>query len=373
MIDDYLSRKIKILSLFAIIAVVYIHANNTEPRMQLPDSMIAEDLHINSFMQFFITNGLARVAVPLFFCISGYLFFHPGSRQGVMLFLRKIATKLRTIVVPFLIWSFIGLFLTRLMLHIPFYAASAPYPEAAINAATLLKFVKYLHRAPISYHLWFLVHLFGLMLFGYPIFRLLKTPLVYAAFAAVFYVWVQGRGGIYFINPDALLFFMLGGFLAVRGIDMNYKIGRPWALAMLSTWVLLVAIKTVLAYRWSVPSFHQLTMFLGFLSVWFCYDHLMQSKQWLTGRLEKIADHTFFIYAAHAPFLSITTDSLLRYFGNTSGMRLACFVLVPSLFIAGLVLISSLLRKAAPAFYGVLTGGRGVEMRPRALKERVAT
>src|SRR5262245_34302895 len=134
MIDEYLSRKIKILSLLAIVSVVYIHANNTEPRIQFPDSVIAEDPHVNSFVQFFIANGLARFAVPLFFCVSGYLFFRPGSGEGVMLFLRKIATKLRTIVVPFLIWSFAGFFLTRLMLHIPFFEASVPFPKATVNA-----------------------------------------------------------------------------------------------------------------------------------------------------------------------------------------------------------------------------------------------
>jgi surface polysaccharide O-acyltransferase-like enzyme len=370
MIDNYLSRKIKILSLFAIIAVVYIHSNSSEPLMQLPSSVIAGDFHINSFVQFFIANGLARFSVPLFFCISGFLFFRSGAGDGIKSFLVKIAKRLKTIVLPFLIWSFIGFFLTRLMLYVPFYEASVPFPKAPIDAETLWKLTTKLHLTPISYHLWFLVHLFGWMLLGYPIFLLLRTRLVYAAFAAVFYFWVQGD--LSYVGADSLLFFMLGGYLAVRGIDVNYKISRPWALILLSAWVLLVAIKTVLAYRWSMPHFHQLTVALGLFSVWFCYDHFMPAKQWLTGRLEKLADHTFFIYVAHCPFIAMTVASLLRYFGNTPATSLASFVIVPPLFIGGLVLISSLLRKAAPAFYGVLTGGRGVGMaQPTAMKERV--
>jgi surface polysaccharide O-acyltransferase-like enzyme len=369
MINEYLSRKIKILSLFAIIAVVYIHANSTEPRRQLPDSVIAEDAHISSFVQFFIANGLTRFCVPLFFCISGYLFFQSaGAAPGAMRFLEKIAKRLKTLVLPFLIWSFMGFFLTRLMLHIPFYEASVPFPKAA-----LLQFAKNMHRTPISYQLWFLVHLFILMLFGYPVFRLLKTPLVYAAFAAVFYWWLQGKIQIYFISTEALLFFMLGGFFAVRGINLNYRISRSRALALLWTWVLLVAVKTVLAYRWPLPHFHQLTVLLGLLSVWFCYDHFMQPGQRWVIRLEKTADYTFFIYAAHVPLMNTTIDSLLRYFGHTPATSLASFVIVPSLFIAALALIGALIRKGSPACYGVLTGGRGVEAPPARLKERSAT
>lgn len=368
MIDEYLSRKIKILSLFAIIGVVYIHSNSAEPRMQLPGSVIAGDLHINSFVQFFIANGLARFCIPLFFCVSGFLFFRPGAGDGIQRFLVKIAKRLKTIVLPFLIWSLIGFSLTRLMLHVPFYEASVPFPKA-----TFLHFIKTLHLTPFSVHLWFLVHLFILMLFGYPIFLLLKTRLVYAAFAGVFYFWLRGDNQLYFISTDALLFFMLGGFFAVRGINMNYKISRNRTLALLLTWVLLLIVKTVLAYRWSMPWFHQLTVLLGLLCVWFCYDHFVQSKQRLSGRLEKIADHSFFIYAAHAPLLGMSIGSLLNYFGQSPATSLASFVIVPPLFIAGLVLISSLLRKASPAFYGILTGGRGVETRFLALKERVAT
>lgn len=371
MIDDYLSRKIKLLSFFAIIAVVYIHANSIEPLMQRPGSVIEGDFNINSFVQVFITNGLARFSVPLFFCISGYLFFRLGGGDGINRFLVKITKRLKTIVLPFLIWSFFWFFVTRLMLYIPFYEASVPFPQAHINAETLWKFTTKLHLTPISVHLWFLVHLFVYVLFGYPLFLLLRTRLAYVAFAVVFYFFVQGD--LSYVGADSALFFMLGGFLAVRGINMNYKISRTWALVLLSTWVLLVAVKTVLAYRWSMPYFHQLTVVLGLFCVWFCYDHFMPSKQWLIGRLEKMADHTFFIYVAHYPVLIMTIASLLNYFGNTPATGLASFMIVPPLFIAGLVLLSDLLRKGAPAFYGILTGGRGLETRPLALKERVAT
>lgn len=367
MIDNRLSRKLKILSLFAIIGVVYIHSNTTEPRMQLPGSVLEDALHLNSFTQFFVANGLARFCIPLFFCISGFLFFQCSAGENTPRFLGKIVKRLRTIVLPFLLWSLAGFFLTRLLLYVPFYKASVPFP-----AESFWEFATNMHWGAVSYHLWFLAQLFLLMLFGYPIFRLLKTPLAYAALAAVFYFWMQGIGWLYFVSTDALLFFMLGGLFAVRGINLHYRIGRVPAMALLSAWVLLTAVKTLLAYRWSLPHVHQLTVLLGLAVVWFCYDHFVQPWPRWSDRLGKIADHSFFIYVAHVPLLDLTLDSLLKYAGHTPWSGLATFAVVPPLFIAGLVLISASIRRVAPGFYGMLTGGRGLDAPPVLLKEKAA-
>ena len=67
--NTYLSYKLKVLSLIAIIFVVFIHAN-----INIPDS--TNFLYENSaFLQYFISQGITRTAVPMFFIISGYLYF----------------------------------------------------------------------------------------------------------------------------------------------------------------------------------------------------------------------------------------------------------------------------------------------------------
>lgn len=67
--NAYLSNKLKVLSLISIILVVFIHAN-----INIPDN--TNFLYENSaFLQYFISQGIARISVPLFFTISGYLYF----------------------------------------------------------------------------------------------------------------------------------------------------------------------------------------------------------------------------------------------------------------------------------------------------------
>src|SRR5689334_20787058 len=102
--DEYLSRKIRTLSLLAIVFVVYIHAYNFPERYLYPDTVIAGPPGIARFIEYFVSNGLGRFAVPLFFGISGYLFFR-DIRGDPRIFFFKFVKRLRTLAIPYLLWS----------------------------------------------------------------------------------------------------------------------------------------------------------------------------------------------------------------------------------------------------------------------------
>ena len=67
LMDKYISNKIKNISLIMTFFVVILHSNNLE------DPSV---LNINTLIQNFIGQGIVRIAVPMFFLISGYLFFY---------------------------------------------------------------------------------------------------------------------------------------------------------------------------------------------------------------------------------------------------------------------------------------------------------
>ena len=66
--NNELSNKIKNISLILTILVVFLHAYNLEESNSV--------ININGFIQNFISYGVCTIAVPLFFMISGYLFFY---------------------------------------------------------------------------------------------------------------------------------------------------------------------------------------------------------------------------------------------------------------------------------------------------------
>jgi surface polysaccharide O-acyltransferase-like enzyme len=96
---------------------------------------------------------LSRVAVPLFFMVSGYLLLRKEEPYGE--FFRKRALK---VFIPFLVWSVIYLLWKREGFDQPF--------SLKIVVSYLLKIV----RGPRENHLWFFYALIGLYLFT-PILR----------------------------------------------------------------------------------------------------------------------------------------------------------------------------------------------------------
>ena len=92
--DKYLSNKIKNISLILTFLVVILHAYNLEN---------SEDvLSINSFIQNIISYGICTIAVPMFFLISGYLFFYKfdPTLQGLI---NKYKKRFKSLVIPFVI------------------------------------------------------------------------------------------------------------------------------------------------------------------------------------------------------------------------------------------------------------------------------
>lgn len=58
-----------------------------------------------------IANVLAHVAVPLFFVISGFLFFSGISDGSLGVWKRKLCSRCKTLVLPYLLWHILSLFI----------------------------------------------------------------------------------------------------------------------------------------------------------------------------------------------------------------------------------------------------------------------
>ncbi|MGM9685625.1 MAG: acyltransferase family protein, partial [Bacteroidaceae bacterium] len=92
----YLSDKIRLLSFFSIIMVLFIHSSFQET------AECIQGMSFNINLQYFISQMLCRCAVPLFFCISGYLFFL-HTESGIKAVLVKMRKRFGTLVIPFIV------------------------------------------------------------------------------------------------------------------------------------------------------------------------------------------------------------------------------------------------------------------------------
>ena len=152
--NRYLSQKIIILSFLSIILVLYAHSGFHD---------IPSEIHgmtFNHYLQEAISGQIAeKLAVPLFFMISGYLFFYRcDSLQDVW---AKQKKRIRTLGIPYVITAwFLPLFYVLMGL--------VPQTRIFINSSDNSFFAgnwcEILYRlywdagngSPIGFHLWFL-------------------------------------------------------------------------------------------------------------------------------------------------------------------------------------------------------------------------
>src|ERR1035437_2513196 len=93
MMTQYLSDKIKLLSFILIIFVLYIHSGFHSNEI--------EGMYLNDFIQKYVSGKIGRLAVPLFFVISGYLYFL-NTGNGLVTIKRKMESRIRSLLFPYI-------------------------------------------------------------------------------------------------------------------------------------------------------------------------------------------------------------------------------------------------------------------------------
>jgi surface polysaccharide O-acyltransferase-like enzyme len=90
----YLSEKLKVLSAVSILLVLYIHSGFHADEI--------EGMVFNESVQEMISGMIGRCAVPLFYMISGYLFFYKIP-NGMYSIFDKMKKRVRTLLIPYII------------------------------------------------------------------------------------------------------------------------------------------------------------------------------------------------------------------------------------------------------------------------------
>ena len=97
-ISNYLSEKIKILSFMLTVLIVVLHAN-----------MANLCTGGGSFLQEVMTVEVTRIAVPIFFLISGFLFFY-NYQNTWSDYQRKLCARTHSLLIPYALFLLCGSF-----------------------------------------------------------------------------------------------------------------------------------------------------------------------------------------------------------------------------------------------------------------------
>lgn len=352
-IRNYTSDKIRVLSFILIIFVLYIHSGFHADEI--------EGMVMNERVQEFVSGMMGRCAVPLFYMISGYLFFLKVP-EGMTSIYGKMRKRVRTLVVPYIIGClfFVGSgVLMAVLPGVSKYMNSSVMPLFSKPVGEILRsiFFDAGNGSPCAFQLWFLRDLI-LIVVTSPLWYLCLKHLKWGFVAVVFGLTYLDVPHVPFYS---LFWFALGGQLTKEKIESKGGCGIINAeLMALCLFLILSIVQLVFPdiIHWGLLRIP--IILLGISGVWGLYDMIMGKNFCLSQHrwLATACNFTFFIYLFHEPTLNIVRKLLVVIIGKNTIGYLVSYLLSPWIFIIVLIPVAAFFKRHFVSIYKVCVGYR---------------
>ena len=304
-------------------------------------------------------EAICRLAVPLFFLISGYLFFNGLEDWNKEVYLDKMKRRSRSLLVPYILWNLLAVLF--------FYSYSAfrmhMKGEAFMSFSEQLQEWGWLRvfwdcdkGLPLNYSLWYIR---DLILF------VIASPLIHFVLKKIRWVGIAILGALFLIFNNVhflggLLFFSLGCCLRICGksiLELSRKV--RWPALILSCLLLPAIVLTYRDYR-PVSNFLMRVFILsGVFSVFFCASVAYRAR--IIRDTPFLARCSFFIFAAHGILIiNEFAHYIVLHTLPLQGEAYYCvdLFLRPAIAIAMCIALYWLMSKIMPRTLDLLTGGR---------------
>lgn len=340
----YFWKKKTILSFFAIILIVAIH-NSATTQYQVPADGLAEAAN---FSHNFFSFGIGAVAVPIFFFVSGAAMFR-NYKTGS--FKTKIKSRIKSLVIPFLIWNIFGLIFTILCTYTPLkdvIYGREPFEPTIENVLKGIFLFKY------NFHFWFLFNLIVFVLLSPVIDLLLKNK--YIGILVGIGLMILPIFGEQFLEIRLAFvgFYYLGCFMGRYYINTLVKPANGWMKCA----SLLIAILAVVLKYLSVVGVvtlpiivSQLLLLVLSISIWTAVDIFIPKM-----KNYKYYDEFFPIYVLHPYFLAGVVKVMYLILPKTSLMMLVSEISGTILAVAITGAFSLAWHKMFPKVYAIAFG-----------------
>lgn len=338
-----------------IIGIVIIHSNLDA---LLPDTTAGRQAGF--FCEYF-SNYLCRACVPVFFIISGYLFFANIPRFDLATYKAKLRRRATTLLIPYLIWNIIGFLLLcikaspLLQHHFPQYADLHLTPISILGGFWWLRALGVPDILPYDGPLWFIRNLIVLVI---------ATPAIHIGlrylrwwFPALLLVLELLGLGIF----NGLLYFTVGA--AATSISPRHllrPLGHP--LPWVASWLLFALVMQCFnAYEsapsWGVTILATINVAFGlmsFMSVTSC--HLLPVYD--TPLFKLLRGSVFFIFAVHGLYSTLVRRIFFNLLPPTTIGYIGAYLSTIIILLASSLLVYLLITRISPRLASLLSGGR---------------
>lgn len=354
--NDLLSKTINSLRFPLIVGVVFIHNNMSIVNVQGMDVSYERTLWLN-YIMIFLSDVLSTISVPLFFFFAGFLFFYKVDFTGEI-YKKKLKNRCRTLLIPYLIWNFIGFIVLLIQMHPRF---SSLFPLLENYRIDIVEFLKcfwmreYIY--PINYPFWFIRELILLVIAAPVVYWFVRKLKVFGVIllGIVWFFQLGTYAGLSPLSHQSVFFFPLGAYFAVSQLDfakLAYKAKwSPWIYIILAVSDMVTK---GLPYNLGV---HCLGILVGMIAVTYIASHLMDNPNRQPS--EFLCNASFFVFAAHGLLVSRLMKILMVMVHPQSPYVILCIYFLDPLITIFLCLgVYKILKRYFPLITKVVAGGR---------------
>lgn len=322
------SKVISFLRFPLIVGVILIHT-------QLPNSN--EGFVCYEATKFIFSNIIARIAVPLFFVCSGFLFFYKTSDFTFNTYLNKLKKRVKSLLIPFLIWN--TLFII--------------FREEVVVKDWLRAFGLNCNHHPINYPLWFIG---DLMLAS------ILSPIIYWLIKRLKIIFPLILGVLWLVNTnvcwklETFFFFSLGAFFSINKRCFTDLV-KPHLLVLGVAYLLLV-ITTFCVKDFDFWIYiRRISVVVGMGFVVSLVAKFVENGKWKENKF--LTTSSFFLYLHHAILLPSYKKVLIAIIPPTcdANMIILYFLWAILTIIIGLGLYY-IIKRLLPKTTSFLMGGR---------------
>ncbi|MBD5418820.1 MAG: acyltransferase [Bacteroides sp.] len=345
--DTYFHNKIIVISTILAIGIVFLHIKFDEGI-----NTITKEAH--QILSFFLNT-----CVPLFFSISGYLFFRKFSMQQLG---SKLKRRIKSLLIPYLIWN-LAYVIFMYVIHrigvlgeLTFVPNASGFIKAIVNAeCSPLWFIRYLVLfvciAPLTYFV--LRH------------RLMGALFITLQVAFNLYNYHIGYfdNGIS-VNDNTLVmfnyqfvYFSLGAYAALcwsKSVESKSKLKSKIALIALFAMVIIYYFILKEYGNSGINHFYRLIWIPIF---WFSFDLLpeIRIRPWMKFTFFLYCSHMFVIYGLQGT----VSKTFFREYSHMPLFTTFEFILIGLITILVCLSLSHLCKTLFPRTYSIVSGNRG--------------
>lgn len=295
---------------------------------------------IKGFLYIF-QEHVCQIAVPMFFVISGYLFYRNFTMDKLF---KKWKSRIHTLLVPYLLWN---------TLTFVFYycISNAPITRSILDMEAIELTIENIVQ--------------GVFFHSYTVLWFVKVLMIFVLLAPAFYLLLKQR---YIATGAMIAFFIIGAFYPHKSINsVLYTVGFYFFGGYLAVFcrdkietcqnkknIFIAAICMLVAFAISNVGINgcfyafKLIWVIGLWIVADIFKEYRTPKEWV-----KIS---FFIYCSHEFFIRLF-EKIIWKINSSGGIENILFTIV--ITISSITICAQIMKKLFYGMWKVLNGGRG--------------